>query len=68
VVGVIKIVTPRSADQPAVVLNFLVGRTLLGTTVAEVFHGVFTFVAHLIAIAILVSGPQIILWCHQDGI
>jgi len=48
---------------PPVGLNCFVWRVYSGRPVSEVFHGVFPhFVAHLIAIAILVVWPQIILW------
>jgi TRAP-type C4-dicarboxylate transport system permease large subunit len=44
-------------------LNCFVVARYSGRPVAEVFHGVFPhFLAHLIAIAILVIWPQIILW------
>ena len=44
-------------------LNCFVVARYSGRPVSEVFYGVFPhFVAHLIAIAILVIWPQIILW------
>ena len=62
--GVIKIVTAEvGMITPPVGLNCFVVARYSGLPVAEVFHGVFPhFVAHLIAIAILVIWPQIILW------
>jgi TRAP-type C4-dicarboxylate transport system permease large subunit len=62
--GVIKIVTAEvGMITPPVGLNCFVVARYSGRPVAEVFHGVFPhFVAHLIAIAILVVWPQIILW------
>src|SRR5262245_3353445 len=62
--GVIKIVTAEvGMITPPVGLNCFVVARYSGRPVAEVFHGVFPhFLAHLIAIAILVIWPQIILW------
>ena len=62
--GVIKIVTAEvGMITPPVGLNCFVVARYSGRPVAEVFHGVFPhFVAHLIAIAILVIWPMIILW------
>jgi tripartite ATP-independent transporter DctM subunit len=62
--GVIKIVTAEvGMITPPVGLNCFVVARYSGRPVSEVFHGVFPhFVAHLIAIAILVVWPQIILW------
>jgi TRAP-type C4-dicarboxylate transport system permease large subunit len=62
--GVIKIVTAEvGMITPPVGLNCFVVARYSGRPVAEVFHGVFPhFIAHLIAIAILVIWPQIILW------
>jgi tripartite ATP-independent transporter DctM subunit len=62
--GVIKIVTAEvGMITPPVGLNCFVVARYSGRPVSEVFHGVFPhFLAHLIAIAILVAWPQIILW------
>ena len=62
--GVIKIVTAEvGMITPPVGLNCFVVARYSGRPVSEVFHGVFPhFIAHLIAIAVLVAWPQIILW------
>ena len=65
--GVIKIVTAEvGMITPPVGLNCYVVARYSGRPVAEVFHGTMPhFFAHLIAIAILVIWPQIILWLPQ---
>ncbi|MEI6721620.1 MAG: TRAP transporter large permease [Betaproteobacteria bacterium] len=62
--GVIKIVTAEvGMITPPVGLNCFVVARYSGRPVSEVFHGIFPhFIAHLIAIAVLVAWPQIILW------
>ncbi len=62
--GVIKIVTAEvGMITPPVGLNCFIVARYAKRPVAEVFHGTFPhFVAHLIAIAILVAFPSIILW------
>jgi TRAP-type C4-dicarboxylate transport system permease large subunit len=62
--GVIKIVTAEvGMITPPVGLNCFIVARYANRPVAEVFHGTFPhFIAHLIAIAILVAFPQIILW------
>jgi TRAP-type C4-dicarboxylate transport system permease large subunit len=48
---------------PPVRLNCFIVARYANRPVAEVFHGTFPhFIAHLIAIAILVAFPSIILW------
>jgi TRAP-type C4-dicarboxylate transport system permease large subunit len=48
---------------PPVGLNCFIVARYANRPVAEVFHGTFPhFIAHLIAIAILVAFPSIILW------
>jgi TRAP-type C4-dicarboxylate transport system permease large subunit len=62
--GVIKIVTAEvGMITPPVGLNCFIVARYANRPVAEVFHGTFPhFIAHLIAIAILVAFPSIILW------
>jgi TRAP-type C4-dicarboxylate transport system permease large subunit len=62
--GVIKIVTAEvGMITPSVGLNCFIVARYPNRPVAEVFHGTFPhFIAHLIAIAILVAFPSIILW------
>jgi TRAP-type C4-dicarboxylate transport system permease large subunit len=62
--GVIKIVTAEvGMITPPIGLNCFIVARYANRPVAEVFHGTFPyFVAHLIAIAILVAFPEIILW------
>ena len=62
--GVIKIVTAEvGMITPPVGLNCFIVARYANRPVAEVFHGTFPhFIAHLIAIAILVAFPQIIVW------
>lgn len=62
--GVIKIVTAEvGMITPPVGLNCFIVARYAKWPVAEVFHGTFPhFIAHLIAIAILVAFPSIILW------
>jgi tripartite ATP-independent transporter DctM subunit len=62
--GVIKIVTAEvGMITPPVGLNCFIVARYANRPVAEVFHGTFPhFIAHLIAIAILVAFPGIILW------
>jgi len=62
--GVIKIVTAEvGMITPPVGLNCFIVARYAKRPVAEVFHGTFPhFIAHLIAIAILVAFPSIILW------
>jgi len=62
--GVIKIVTAEvGMITPPVGLNCFVVARYSGRPVGEVFHGTLPhFIAHLIAIAIMVAWPQIILW------
>ena len=61
---VIKIVTAEvGMITPPVGLNCFIVARYAKRPVAEVFHGTFPhFIAHLIAIAILVAFPSIILW------
>lgn len=62
--GVIKIVTAEvGMITPPVGLNCFIVARYAKRPVAEVFHGTFPhFIAHLIAIAIMVAFPSIILW------
>jgi len=62
--GVIKIVTAEvGMITPPVGLNCFIVARYAKRPVAEVFQGTFPhFIAHLIAIAILVAFPSIILW------
>jgi TRAP-type C4-dicarboxylate transport system permease large subunit len=62
--GVIKIVTAEvGMITPPVGLNCFIVTRYAGRPVGEVFQGTFPhFIAHLIAIAILVAFPEIILW------
>ncbi len=62
--GVIKIVTAEvGMITPPIGLNCFIVARYAGRPVGEVFQGTFPhFIAHLIAIAILVAFPQIILW------
>jgi tripartite ATP-independent transporter DctM subunit len=62
--GVIKIVTAEvGMITPPVGLNCFIVARYANRPVAEVFHGTLPhFVAHLIAIAVLVAFPEIILW------
>jgi len=62
--GVIKIVTAEvGMITPPVGLNCFIVARYANRPVEEVFHGTFPhFIAHLIAIAILVAFPGIILW------
>jgi tripartite ATP-independent transporter DctM subunit len=62
--GVIKIVTAEvGMITPPVGLNCFIVARYANRPVAEVFHGTFPhFIAHLMAIAILVAFPGIILW------
>src|SRR5216683_1606001 len=62
--GVIKIVTAEvGMITPPVGLNCFIVARYANRPVAEVFHGTFPhFIAHLIAIAVLVAFPGIILW------
>ena len=62
--GVIKIVTAEvGMITPPVGLNCFIVARYANRPVAEVFHGTLPhFIAHLIAIAILVAFPDIILW------
>ena len=62
--GVIKIVTAEvGMITPPVGLNCFIVARYAGRPVGEVFQGTFPhFIAHLIAIAILVAFPEIILW------
>ena len=62
--GVIKIVTAEvGMITPPVGLNCFIVARYAKRPVSEVFHGTFPhFIAHLIAIAILVAFPSIILW------
>jgi tripartite ATP-independent transporter DctM subunit len=62
--GVIKIVTAEvGMITPPVGLNCFIVARYAGRPVGEVFQGTFPhFIAHLIAIAILVAFPDIILW------
>jgi tripartite ATP-independent transporter DctM subunit len=62
--GVIKIVTAEvGMITPPVGLNCFIVARYANRPVAEVFHGTLPhFIAHLIAIAILVAFPSIILW------
>src|ERR1700723_2583085 len=69
--GVIKIVTAEvGMITPPVGLNCFIVARYAGRPVGEVFQGTFPhFIAHLIAIAILVAFPEIILWLpsHMAG-
>ena len=69
--GVIKIVTAEvGMITPPVGLNCFIVARYAKRPVGEVFHGTLPhFIAHLIAIAILVAFPQIILWLpsHMGG-
>jgi TRAP-type C4-dicarboxylate transport system permease large subunit len=62
--GVIKIVTAEvGMITPPVGLNCFIVARYARRPVGEVFQGTFPhFVAHLIAIAILVAFPEIVLW------
>jgi tripartite ATP-independent transporter DctM subunit len=62
--GVIKIVTAEvGMITPPIGLNCFVVARYAGRPVGEVFHGVAPhFVAHLVAITILVAFPQLVLW------
>jgi tripartite ATP-independent transporter DctM subunit len=62
--GVIKIVTAEvGMITPPIGLNCFVVSRYSGTPVAEVFHGSMPhFLAHLLAIALMVAIPDIILW------
>jgi tripartite ATP-independent transporter DctM subunit len=62
--GVIKIVTAEvGMITPPVGLNCFIVARYANRPVAEVFRGTFPhFIAHLIAIAILVAFPSVILW------
>ena len=62
--GIIKIVTAEvGMITPPVGLNCFIVARYANRPVSEVFHGTLPhFVAHLIAIAILVAFPAIILW------
>jgi tripartite ATP-independent transporter DctM subunit len=62
--GVIKIVTAEvGMITPLVGFNCFIVARYANWPVAEVFHGTFPhFIAHLIAIAVLVAFPSIILW------
>jgi tripartite ATP-independent transporter DctM subunit len=62
--GVIKIVTAEvGMITPPVGLNCFIVARYAKRPVAEVFHGTLPhFIAHLVAIAILVAFPSIILW------
>jgi len=62
--GVIKIVTAEvGMITPPVGLNCFIVARYANRPVAEVFQGTFPhFIAHLIAIAVLVAFPSIILW------
>ena len=62
--GVIKIVTAEvGMITPPVGLNCFIVARYANRPVSEVFHGTFPhFIAHLIAIAVLVAFPSIILW------
>jgi TRAP-type C4-dicarboxylate transport system permease large subunit len=62
--GVIKIVTAEvGMITPPVGLNCFIVARYAARPVGEVFQGTFPhFIAHLIAIAILVAFPEIILW------
>lgn len=62
--GVIKIVTAEvGMITPPVGLNCFIVARYAKRPVSEVFHGTFPhFIAHLIAIAIMVAFPSIILW------
>lgn len=68
--GVIKIVTAEvGMITPPIGLNCYVVARYSGRPVSEVFRGTYPhFLAHLIAIAIMVIFPQIILWLpHRMG-
>src|ERR1700722_8983003 len=69
--GVIKIVTAEvGMITPPIGLNCFIVARYAGRPVGEVFQGTFPhFIAHLIAIAILVAFPEIILWLpsHMGG-
>ncbi|HAR29367.1 MAG TPA: TRAP transporter large permease, partial [Bradyrhizobium sp.] len=62
--GVIKIVTAEvGMITPPIGLNCFIVARYAHRPVGEVFHGTFPhFIAHLIAIAIFVAFPEIILW------
>ena len=62
--GVIKIVTAEvGMITPPIGLNCFIVARYAHRPVGEVFHGTFPhFIAHLIAIAIFVAFPDIILW------
>lgn len=62
--GVVKIVTAEvGMITPPVGLNCFIVARCANRPVAEVFHGTWPhFVAHLIAIAVLVAFPDIVLW------
>ena len=62
--GVIKIVTAEvGMITPPIGLNCFVVARYSNRPVAEVFHGTFPhFVAHLLAIALMVAWPEIITW------
>ncbi len=62
--GVIKIVTAEvGMITPPIGLNCFIVARYAERPVAEVFHGTFPhFIAHLLAIAVLVAFPEIVLW------
>ena len=62
--GVIKIVTAEvGMITPPIGLNCFIVARYAGRPVSEVFQGTFPhFIAHLLAIAVLVAFPDIILW------
>ena len=62
--GVIKIVTAEvGMVTPPIGLNCFVVARYANRPVSEVFHGILPhFVAHLVAIAILLVFPELILW------
>ena len=62
--GVIKIVTAEvGMITPPIGLNCFIVARYANRPVSDVFHGIWPhFVAHLVAIAILVAFPSIILW------
>ncbi len=62
--GVVKIVTAEvGMITPPIGLNCFIVARYANRPVSDVFHGIWPhFVAHLIAIAILVAFPSIILW------
>lgn len=62
--GVVKIVTAEvGMITPPIGLNCFIVARYANRPVSEVFHGIFPhFVAHLLAIAIFVAFPAVVLW------